>query len=539
MSGEKKLKMKEPALVSCETSAVTLMWTKVEGASGYKLRFRPIDENEWTNIEATVTSTQIKKKNLQAGKGVIFMVRPVFGAEAGEGEWGWSSSSAAMVPNDETPNIWQPFYLMRQLGNKEADEPRCLAFSDILSEDGNNKIDRIVLFTKDVACKTEADVEDWLGQRWGTNQKKVAVDIFCDAKSKHIPKTGDSLGRYNRLTITPVLNLEAGGHHTRLAIVFYNTGVRIAVMSCDLDSEQMSAMTHAVFVQDFPPKPEHGNRDPSPFEYDLYEYISHVQPALHPNHTRNKDAENSLSIICEHLRKFDYHNMEAVLMPTVPGKHLVEGQEGSMAPSMENLGHAKLHRLLGAEVNRPASLKIGSGNNKALRSLYIDIQPPGIQALSKGEAYLTELASTMRNDKTKRTDLGGGNDDDGTPKKKKAKKGEDDDGKALENIDDVRVIWPDCGTVGRASGGYTTGEWIPAAAKHLRVDDKSSHFKPMVSQCLRKWDGAPGNKAKHAPHLSVRPFTISLRLLFFSFSVLTSTLPLTPSPPPPSLPPSP
>lgn len=70
--------MAAPTTTSCGNQALVVAWFKVDNATGYELQMR---ENEggkvWTTIAASLSSTEVKKKNLTSKLGYQFRVRPV------------------------------------------------------------------------------------------------------------------------------------------------------------------------------------------------------------------------------------------------------------------------------------------------------------------------------------------------------------------------------------------------------------------------------------------------------------------------------
>lgn len=89
--------MEHPTKLTSDGSSITVHWTEVPGAEGYRLRFRKDLETEWTQIPATITNTSARKKNLTAGS-YYFSVMPVIGDGGGkEGPaWSYSASSEAL-----------------------------------------------------------------------------------------------------------------------------------------------------------------------------------------------------------------------------------------------------------------------------------------------------------------------------------------------------------------------------------------------------------------------------------------------------------
>lgn len=93
------MKLGPPRLLAKDETSLTIEWDKAPlNVGGYKLRFRQETDPEWSALsESAVKGTQVRKKNLEEGKGYHFSVIPV---EAGgaTGEWAWSPASEKLVP---------------------------------------------------------------------------------------------------------------------------------------------------------------------------------------------------------------------------------------------------------------------------------------------------------------------------------------------------------------------------------------------------------------------------------------------------------
>jgi thiol-disulfide isomerase/thioredoxin len=71
--------MSPPTLASAEPNSLTVQWSEVLGAEGYRLRYRKDDEIEWHVIETELKGNIAKKKGLAHGS-YFFAVHPLGGA---------------------------------------------------------------------------------------------------------------------------------------------------------------------------------------------------------------------------------------------------------------------------------------------------------------------------------------------------------------------------------------------------------------------------------------------------------------------------
>jgi thiol-disulfide isomerase/thioredoxin len=75
---EEAKSMPAPTTATGGSNALVVYWTKVNGAKGYELQMRENEGgHEWTTIAASLTGTEVKKKNLTSSKGYQFRVQPI------------------------------------------------------------------------------------------------------------------------------------------------------------------------------------------------------------------------------------------------------------------------------------------------------------------------------------------------------------------------------------------------------------------------------------------------------------------------------
>lgn len=72
---ELELQMTAPTLRLKDSMSVTIEWQEVQGAEGYRLRFRADDE-DWQNIDSIIKGTSVRKKGLSSDKRYYFSVIP-------------------------------------------------------------------------------------------------------------------------------------------------------------------------------------------------------------------------------------------------------------------------------------------------------------------------------------------------------------------------------------------------------------------------------------------------------------------------------
>lgn len=101
------MKLGAPKLLSKDETSLTIQWEKAPpgtSVEGYKLRYRQETDPEWSALsESAVKGTQVRKKNLEEGKGYLFQVMPVVemavdSSGASSADWAWSPASEKLVP---------------------------------------------------------------------------------------------------------------------------------------------------------------------------------------------------------------------------------------------------------------------------------------------------------------------------------------------------------------------------------------------------------------------------------------------------------
>jgi hypothetical protein len=96
-----------------------------------------------------------------------------------------------------------------------------------------------------------------------------------------------------------------------VAIVFYATGVRVAIMTNNYVEGDWTNKTQCVWVEDFPLKSE-GSPPSTEFEDYLTEYFSTLD-------TWDGDTRARLKTTIQRLSRYDYSAAQVDLVASVPG----------------------------------------------------------------------------------------------------------------------------------------------------------------------------------------------------------------------------
>jgi len=93
--------MNAPVMTGRDASSVTLGWSEVFKADGYRIKFRADGETTWTELGGEghlVAGLAVKKKGLLKQTSYYFSVLPV--GDGLDGQWSWSLSSPAFQVTD-------------------------------------------------------------------------------------------------------------------------------------------------------------------------------------------------------------------------------------------------------------------------------------------------------------------------------------------------------------------------------------------------------------------------------------------------------
>jgi tyrosyl-DNA phosphodiesterase-1 len=169
-----------------------------------------------------------------------------------------------------------------------------------------------------------------------------------------------------------------GTHHTKMCIIFYDTGVRVAIMTANLLKGDFFSKTQGVWVQDFPHKST-AHTPKTIFERDLIEYLQSVQ-------LTDQSVARQMRDTVERLSDFDFSSAEVVLIGSVPGRHEIHSDRPP------KWGHLKLKGALRDEGRR----KTHKPENLSYTSdWFVAMQFSSLASLRKDETYLDEVANSM------------------------------------------------------------------------------------------------------------------------------------------------
>ncbi len=225
-------------------------------------------------------------------------------------------------------NPWQPFYLTsidqqialsrgESFAALKAANQFSITIQDILGSANDDNIKHVCLMnymidpswlfqTNPILCKVPVLLLH------GHKQAQEALQQTC----VHLPNVMSS-----------IVNVEQWGtHHTKMMIIHYSSGIRIAIGTPNLIPGDWALKTQGFYIQDFPllssSSSDHASNNT--FREDLHSYLKHVGYKINAatQHVLEKQ-------FIDKLKNYDFSSAEVVLIPSVPGHHDVT----TVAPS--------------------------------------------------------------------------------------------------------------------------------------------------------------------------------------------------------------
>eukprot|EP00002_Diphylleia_rotans_P035183 TRINITY_DN7654_c0_g1_i2.p1 TRINITY_DN7654_c0_g1~~TRINITY_DN7654_c0_g1_i2.p1 ORF type:complete len:502 (-),score=96.87 TRINITY_DN7654_c0_g1_i2:166-1671(-) len=162
----------------------------------------------------------------------------------------------------------------------------------------------------------------WMMTREAPKLASVAKVVILHGDEDLTKNAASLKTQFPNLTFfAPHLPVMYGTHHSKFAILFYPTGVRVAIFSANLLVQDWYHKTQSLWVQDFPLKTTDSPRTCA-FEDDLVLYLASLRAST-VDHKR--------------LARYDFSRANVSLVASIPGTHRTD---------MHRWGHMKLRALL-------------------------------------------------------------------------------------------------------------------------------------------------------------------------------------------------
>eukprot|EP00804_Cyclotella_cryptica_P021741 CCRYP_012899-RA/>CCRYP_012899-RA protein AED:0.02 eAED:0.02 QI:303/1/1/1/1/1/2/90/665 len=335
------------------------------------------------------------------------------------------------------------------------------------------------------------------------------------------------------------MKIPYGVHHTKMFLVGYdesrqqaNNGgsgcwqsmIRVVVHTANLMQQDIEWKTQGLYSQDFPLKrdnidvvsssnqkmqqaetnqPAAGKKRgwpfedeaPQQFEDDLVSYMESYrystrqswcasqQSTASSTHSQSTLTDKDMSLV-NLIRQYDYSSAYVVLIPSVPGKHLISRGD--------SFGYLKLRKAIRETVcshhSHSRAIEVSSAKSK----------PSSQQARSPIICQFSSLGSLSTkwlNDFISSIDAHGSSDVQ--PENTKS-------GMSLENK--VKIVWPTVEEIRNSIEGYRGGGSVPATSKNVNKDFLLPLYhrwsKRVVSESVGKQNNTdPLGMAKDVPHI--------------------------------------
>lgn len=247
-----------------------------------------------------------------------------------------------------------------------------------------------------------------------------------------------------------------GVHHTKMFLVGFSDGkLRVVVHTANLRYVDIHLKSQGLYLQDFPLKsPGSGVNTPTAFEKTLLDYLDTYKyteprvwtPGSEPGFLRGL------------IRRYDFSSACAVLIPSTPGYHRIDGKELR--------GHLKL---------RQAIIQNTTFNELApAQSIICQFSSMG----SLSEKYLRELQGSMDT--------------------KQARRILDNAAKDTSPLR-IKMVYPSVEEIRGSIEGYRGGCSVPGSTKNV----KKPFLRPLYHCWRPSADAGPNPlwKPRHVPHI--------------------------------------
>lgn len=269
-----------------------------------------------------------------------------------------------------------------------------------------------------------------------------------------------------------------GTHHSKMALVFYDTGLRVVITTANFYAEDFIFRTQGIFLQDFPLKSDPCVKNASEknaFEEDLVAYLKTLR-------LYSQKAQNSLENVINRLSNYDFSSAEVILIASVPGRHTKDKKKWGLG----KLCHA---------------LAENGFYEKKWRDYQLLMQCSSLGSMGKDGMLLHDYAARMRLQH---------------PPSAKSKQ-----------TCDFQLVWPTVDCVRESFQGYASGGSLPCNWKTLTTDGQ--HLLTGFQDRLFRWEGGPSGRERATPHMKcyfrhvVPPNKLEDQVVELAWFLLTSS----------------
>jgi hypothetical protein len=310
-----------------------------------------------------------------------------------------SNVSASKSRKVAASEKWKPFYMLKSAGLTQANHTN-LTLNDILDIDSSMAtISQIVLinFMFDI---------DWLiSECPGLLSYPVLCVHGSDwVQSSVLPPTIYSAQVHMKLE-------RYGTHHSKMALIFTDIGIRIAIFTANFIQMDFKFMSNAVYVQDFPLRSDTTTVNRNPFYVYLSAYMAQVSLKKHQQLFDN---------MMKKLAYYDYSAAEVDLVASSPGRYHGE--------HLCRYGHYRLRALLQSYESR---------DHRPHAHHTLVMQFSSIGSMGKNDQFFDELVASMSSQQPSSTAKGSA-----SSSSSKSHSQASASQTQHESRSDIQVIWP-------------------------------------------------------------------------------------------------
>jgi hypothetical protein len=251
-------------------------------------------------------------------------------------------------------SIWQPFYLNAVRRISSSYNQNCIRFSDYFSFEDDNPFQDVLLMNYMMDIEWMLDQAPHLIDKnvFGLHAQRDNYYEIVKLPTWTVAKVDLGMERY-------------GTHHSKMAIIFYQTGVRIVITTANFIQEDYDSLTQGNYIQDFPLK-GHPSTVKTDFEKTLIEYLQRISATSRAN-------MKLLTFIQRLSTDYDFSAAEVVLIPSVPGRHSATNLKkwgiGKLSSVLEENGYLQSSS---EQSNWPLILQYSSLGSMGKDGKYID-----------------------------------------------------------------------------------------------------------------------------------------------------------------------
>ena len=226
--------------------------------------------------------------------------------------------SFSQSPYQDSKSHTFMFTTVNGISSEFNEYPLAVSLQQILSEKFGN-IDALILFSYMV------DI-DWVLEQLPTSKRSIPILIVVKFEKDHLKTFREQFLAFPNIKFfCPNLPIPFGTHHTKMLLLFYPDGMRVAITTANFIPVDWDRKTQGVWISPYFPLRDSKVELLSRFQQDLIEYLQAY---------RAKVFDFSIEKILKH----EMRNITVRLIASIPGYHTGD--------QLERWGHLKMKNVL-------------------------------------------------------------------------------------------------------------------------------------------------------------------------------------------------